>query len=191
MQIKVYLESLTKNSARCRTQYTIKIRLTLSGWMDVKWITYPHNNIQHRTSMITLMDLRSWQYLTVECILFCLLSLGHTPEWQKVKLGKDRQREREKRKNYKTDTTWVSRFRSSRSNFSFLDSRWSCERCSQPARPNCEKSSRQCWNSDCDGWWGNVVMHPASILERSYVTHVLNMGCHAGGTWYRAHAEEQ
>jgi len=31
MQIKVYLESLTKNSARCRTQYTIKIRLTLSG----------------------------------------------------------------------------------------------------------------------------------------------------------------
>jgi len=70
----------------------------------------------------------------------------------------------EKRKNYNTDTTWVSRLRSSRSNFSFLDSRWSCERCSQPARPNCEKSNRQCWNSDCDVWWGNVVMHPASIL---------------------------
>jgi len=65
----------------------------------------------------------------------------------------------------RTDTTWVSRLRSSRSSFSFLDRRWSWERYSQPARPNCEKSSRQCWNGDCDGWWGYVAMHPASILQ--------------------------
>jgi len=106
MRTKVYLESPTKNSARWRKQYTIKIRLPLSGWMDVKWITYPHKNIQHQTSMITLMDLWSWQNVTVECILFCLLSLWHTPEWQKVKLGKDREikTEREKREKITKQT---------------------------------------------------------------------------------------
>jgi hypothetical protein len=59
MQTKDFLESLTKSNVRCSTGYTVSIKLTESGYTDVKWIKCPHNKIWHQISVMTLMDLQS------------------------------------------------------------------------------------------------------------------------------------
>jgi hypothetical protein len=41
MQTKVYLERKKNNNVRSNTEYNVKLKLTESGCMDVKWIEYP------------------------------------------------------------------------------------------------------------------------------------------------------